>query len=104
MLLNGQRVAKHKTHVKKRCSEPVFNESFGFDLPSMIGSDGMAHIQSANQILNAISFEVQVLNHNGVTRNEQIGHCFIGRDSKHWEAVQSQPNQQIAEWHRVQSQ
>jgi hypothetical protein len=101
--LNGQRIAKHKTHVKKRCNEPVFNESFSFDLPSMVGNGYSRLLQSSSQILNAISFEVQILNHNGVTRNELIGHCVIENSSKHWEAVREQPGQQIAEWHRIHS-
>jgi hypothetical protein len=98
MLLNGQRVAKHKTHVKKRSIEPIFNESFAFDLPSMIGDSKM---RSGDQLLDTISFEIQVLNHNGVTRNELVGHCLIGKDSKHWQAVREQPGQQVVEWHRV---
>jgi len=31
---NGQRIAKKKTHIKKRTLNPVFNESFIFDLPT----------------------------------------------------------------------
>jgi len=104
MLLNGQRVAKHKTHVKRRTVEPVFNESFGFDLPSMI-HDGTSRFHSPEQILNTISFEVQVLNHNGVTRNELIGQTMVGGvNCKHWQAVREQPGQQVAEWHRIHSQ
>jgi hypothetical protein len=95
MLLNGQRVAKHKTHVKRRTVEPVFNESFGFDLPSMI-HDGTSRFHSPEQILNTISFEVQVLNHNGVTRNELIGQTMVGGvNCKHWQAVREQPGQQV---------
>jgi hypothetical protein len=104
MLLKGQRVAKHKTHVKKRSTEPVYNESFSFDLPSTINSDSTARLQSINKILEQISFEVQVLNHNGVTRNELIGSCVIGVDSQHWTAAREQPGNQVAEWHRIQSQ
>ena len=33
LLYNGQRIAKKKTHVKKRTLNPVFNESFLFDVP-----------------------------------------------------------------------
>lgn len=33
LLYNGQRIAKKKTHVKKRTLSPVFNESFAFDIP-----------------------------------------------------------------------
>ena len=34
MMYNGQKLAKKKTHVKKRTLTPVYNESFVFDLPS----------------------------------------------------------------------
>ena len=34
LIVNGQRVAKKKTHVKKRTLNPVFNESFVFELPA----------------------------------------------------------------------
>lgn len=34
LLCNGQRIAKKKTHVKKRTLNPVFNESFAFDIPT----------------------------------------------------------------------
>lgn len=98
MLLNGQRVSKHKTHVKRRTIEPVFNESFGFDLPSIV-NDGTARLHSPEQILDTISFEVQVLNHNGVTRNELIGHTLIGGvNCKHWQAIREQPGQQVDFW------
>ncbi len=47
MLVNGQKVAKKKTHVKKRTLAPVYNESFLFDLPA--GQDPA--------VLEQVSFE-----------------------------------------------
>ena len=55
---NGQRVAKKKTHVKKRTLNPVFNESFVFDLP----------VNALN--LENISLEFLVLDWDRVTKNE----------------------------------
>lgn len=55
---NGQRVAKKKTHVKKRTLNPVFNESFVFDLPPAATS------------LDNISLEFLVLDWDRVTKNE----------------------------------
>lgn len=34
LLMDGKRIAKKKTHVKKRTLSPVFNESFAFDIPT----------------------------------------------------------------------
>ena len=57
MLYNGQRIAKKKTHVKKRTLNPVFNESFLFDVPY-------------NEGLQNISLEFLVLDWDRMTKNE----------------------------------
>ncbi|KAI6178659.1 hypothetical protein M3Y98_00524500 [Aphelenchoides besseyi] len=97
LLLNGQRVAKHKTHVKKGTTEPVFNESFSFDLPMTLGG---ARLRSPEEILEAVSFDLQLLNYGGVTRNELVGNCVIGNESKHLREV-IDGKQQVAEWYRI---
>lgn len=58
LLYNGQRVAKKKTHVKKRTLNPVFNESFVFEIPN--GADSLANI----------SLEFLLLDWDRVTKNE----------------------------------
>ena len=62
---NGQRVAKKKTHVKKRTLNPVFNESFVFDLPA----------NATN--LDDISLEFLVLDWDRVTKNEVPISCLF---------------------------
>nr|XP_027231504.1 synaptotagmin-7-like [Penaeus vannamei] len=66
LLYNGQRVAKKKTHVKKRTLNPVFNESFVFDLPA-----GVVGLES-------ISLEFLLLDWDRVTKNEVIGRLELG--------------------------
>ena len=95
MLYNGQRVAKKKTHVKRRSLNPVFNESFLFDVPSG-GS------------LQNISLEFLLLDWDRMTKNEIIGKVEIGARptltngaSLHWRHVMASPRKQIAEWHRL---
>lgn len=56
LLYNGQRIAKKKTHVKKRTLSPVFNESFVFDIPA--GGEALA------------SLEFLLLDWDRVTKNE----------------------------------
>ena len=58
LLFNGQRIAKKKTHVKKRTLNPVFNESFVFELPHM------------EEGLKNISLEFMLLDWDRVTKNE----------------------------------
>ena len=62
LLYNGQRIAKKKTHVKKRTLSPVFNESFVFDIPA--GGEG----------LDNVSLEFLLLDWDRVTKNEV---CFF---------------------------
>ncbi|XP_032791988.2 synaptotagmin-4 isoform X2 [Daphnia magna] len=92
---NGQRVAKKKTHVKKRTLNPVFNESFVFDLPAGATS------------LDSISLEFLVLDWDRVTKNEEIGRLELGGTKSsgtalhHWNEVINSPRRQIAEWHKL---
>uniref|UniRef100_A0A7E4VKQ3 C2 domain-containing protein n=1 Tax=Panagrellus redivivus TaxID=6233 RepID=A0A7E4VKQ3_PANRE len=91
MLYNGQRMARHKTHVKKKATDPVFNESFAFELPA-------GH---TTHDLDKISFEVLVLNKDGVTRNELIGQVHLDCGAEQWVSCRAQPGKQVAEWHRI---
>ncbi len=64
LLFNNQRIAKKKTHVKKRTLNPVFNESFVFDLPK--SEDGLASVQ----------LEFMLLDWDRVTKNE-VSKCRL---------------------------
>ncbi|XP_052793933.1 synaptotagmin-11-like isoform X2 [Mya arenaria] len=94
LLYNGQRIAKKKTHVKKRTLNPVFNESFLFDVPY-------------NEGLQNISLEFLVLDWDRMTKNEVVGRLEIGcrslggPESHHWNEVINCPRKQIAEWHKL---
>lgn len=63
---NGQRIAKKKTHVKKRTLSPVFNESFVFDIPAGGGGGG------GDAGLDSVSLEFLLLDWDRVTKNEVI--------------------------------
>ena len=69
LLFNGQRIAKKKTHVKKRTLNPVFNESFVFDLPQVDDAEGLENV----------SLEFMILDWDRVTKNEvrSNGTCFL---------------------------
>ena len=58
LLHKDQRISKKKTHVKKRTLNPVFNESFVFDLPRT--DNGLADVQ----------LEFALLDWDRVTKNE----------------------------------
>lgn len=93
LLYNGQRIAKKKTHVKKRTLNPVFNESFLFDVP-------------CNEGLHNLSLEFLLLDWDRMTKNEVVGRLEIsnktmGPESHHWNEVMNCPRKQIAEWHKL---
>merc|ERR1711953_1119252 len=96
LLYNDQRIAKKKTHVKKRTLNPVFNESFVFELP---------HLEEG---LKNISLEFMLLDWDRVTKNEVIGRLELGGEKcqgtalHHWNEVLASPRRQIAEWHKLQ--
>ncbi|XP_018323176.1 synaptotagmin-11 [Agrilus planipennis] len=95
LLYNGQRIAKKKTHVKKRTLSPVFNESFVFDIPS------------GGEELTNVSLEFLLLDWDRVTKNEVIGRLELGGPKctgsalHHWNEVCNSPRRQIADWHKL---
>ncbi|XP_059486705.1 synaptotagmin-11 [Neocloeon triangulifer] len=95
LLFNNQRIAKKKTHVKKRTLNPVFNESFVFDIPQ--GAEG----------LDSVSLDFMLLDWDRVTKNEVIGRLELGSTKStgtalhHWNEVCNAPRRQIAEWHKL---
>ncbi|XP_072938143.1 synaptotagmin-4 isoform X2 [Epargyreus clarus] len=95
LLYNGQRIAKKKTHVKKRTLNPVFNESFVFEVPAAPAAT-----------LDHVSLELLVLDWDRVTKNEVIGRLELGAEGAgsarhHWREVQAAPRRQIADWHKL---
>lgn len=69
LLYKGQRVAKKKTHVKKRTLNPVYNESFVFEVPA--------------DNLDNVSLELLLLDWDRVTKNE------VGGGSNNTECLKS---------------
>ncbi|XP_067145224.1 synaptotagmin-4-like [Centruroides vittatus] len=93
LLYNNQRIAKKKTHVKKRTVNPVFNESFLFEVPF---NEGLSHV----------GLEFLLLDWDRVTKNEVIGRLEMGRGASgsaldHWLEACSSPRRQIAQWHKL---
>ncbi|XP_012255952.2 synaptotagmin-4 isoform X2 [Athalia rosae] len=95
LLYNSQRIAKKKTHIKKRTLSPVFNESFVFEIPN--GGDGLANV----------CLQFLLLDWDRVTKNEVIGRLELGSPKSqgsalsHWNDIRSSPRRQIADWHKL---
>ncbi|XP_076157035.1 synaptotagmin-11a [Alosa pseudoharengus] len=88
-----KRIAKKKTHVKKCTLNPVFNESFIYDVPAELMPD--------------LSVEFLVIDFDRTTKNEMVGRVVLGGQSPaptgvtHWREVCDNPRRQIAKWHNL---
>ncbi|XP_066530646.1 synaptotagmin-11a [Hoplias malabaricus] len=88
-----RRIAKKKTHVKKCTLNPVFNESFVYDVPAELMPD--------------ISIEFLLIHFERTTKNEVVGRLVLGGQSPtpsgvtHWREVCDNPRRQIAKWHNL---
>ena len=85
-----EKVEKKKTAIKMRTLNPVYNESFIFEIPW-------------DKIREA-ALEVICMDFDKVGRNEMIGKVLLGSKSgplenRHWNDMISKPRQQIAQWH-----
>ncbi|XP_078393352.1 synaptotagmin-11-like [Cetorhinus maximus] len=88
-----RRVAKKKTHVKKCTLNPVFNESFAFDIGA--------------ETLRDVSLELLVIDFDRTTKNEVVGGTVLGNGSssssgvQHWQEICENPRRQVAKWHTL---
>ncbi|XP_062865568.1 synaptotagmin-11a [Trichomycterus rosablanca] len=88
-----RRIAKKKTHVKKCTLEPVFNESFVYDVPAELMVD--------------VSVEFLLIDFDRTAKNAVVGRLVLGGQSPtpsgvtHWREVCDNPRRQIAKWHNL---
>ncbi|XP_029437224.1 synaptotagmin-11 isoform X2 [Rhinatrema bivittatum] len=88
-----KRIAKKKTHVKKCTLNPLFNESFIYDIPVDLLAD--------------ISIEFLVIDFDRTTKNQVVGRLVLGAHSittsgaEHWREVCNNPRKLIAKWHSL---
>ncbi|XP_052242668.1 synaptotagmin-7-like isoform X3 [Dreissena polymorpha] len=85
-----ERVEKKKTTIKMRTLNPVYNESFMFEI-------------QWDKIREA-SIEVTCMDYDKLGRNEMIGKVLLGSKSgpletRHWNDMISKPRQPVAQWH-----
>uniref|UniRef100_A0A3P8T869 Synaptotagmin-7 n=1 Tax=Amphiprion percula TaxID=161767 RepID=A0A3P8T869_AMPPE len=92
LMHKDKRVEKKKTVVMKRCLNPVFNESFPFDVP--------AHVLRETTII------ITVMDKDRLSRNDVIGKIYLSWKSgpaevKHWKDMMGHPRAAVAQWHAL---
>nr|AAO83847.1 synaptotagmin I [Lymnaea stagnalis] len=93
LMLNGKRVKKKKTTIKKCTLNPYYNESFTFEVP-------FEQIQKVTLIVTVVDYD-------RIGTSEPIGRCVLGCNSsgtelRHWSDMLANPRRPIAQWHTLQ--
>ncbi|KAL3313646.1 Synaptotagmin-4 [Cichlidogyrus casuarinus] len=94
LYLGDELIGKKKSHVQRHTSNPIYNETFTFDLPQ-------------GEELSFMRLEVSVIDYDRVTKSETLGKVIVGLDSAseiartHWTQVIKNPCKQLAEWHNL---
>ncbi|XP_067090268.1 synaptotagmin-7 [Osmerus mordax] len=92
LMHKDKRVEKKKTVTMKRCLNPIFNESFPFDVP--------AHVLRETTII------ITVMDKDRLSRNDVIGKIYLSWKSgpaevKHWKDMMGRPRTNVAQWHAL---
>ncbi|XP_056382790.1 synaptotagmin-7 isoform X3 [Hyla sarda] len=92
LMYKDKRVEKKKTVVMKRCLNPIFNESFIFDVPT--------------EKLRETTIIITVMDKDRLSRNDVIGKIYLSWKSgpgevKHWKDMISHPRTAVAQWHQL---
>ncbi|XP_059057115.1 synaptotagmin-7 isoform X1 [Achroia grisella] len=89
-----KRIEKRKTAIFKCTLNPVFNDSFSFNVPW--------------EKIRECSLDVQVMDFDNIGRNELIGRILLAgkngsgaTETKHWQDMITKPRQTIVQWHRL---
>nr|CAD7425349.1 unnamed protein product [Timema monikensis] len=89
-----KRIEKRKTPIFKCTLNPVFNETFSFNVPW--------------EKIRECSLDVMVMDFDNIGRNELIGRILLAgkngsgaTETKHWQDMITKPRQTIVQWHRL---
>lgn len=87
-MVDGKKVKRKKTSVRRGSISPVWNEALAFNVPA--------------EVLPKVTLEVTVLDHDLIGHGEMLGRCFIGgtgEDRGHWKDMLSNQRKSVAMWH-----
>jgi synaptotagmin-1 len=91
--MNGKRLKKKKTSIKKCTLNPYYNESFSFEVPF--------------EQIQKVQLAVTVLDYDRMGANDMIGRIVLGCNAtgaelRHWMDMLASPRRPIAQWHTLQ--
>lgn len=92
LMMNGKRLKKKKTSIKKCTLNPYYNESFTFEVP-------FEQIQKVTLVTTVVDYD-------RIGTSEPIGKVVLGCNAsgtelRHWMDMLASPRRPIAQWHSL---
>lgn len=93
LMMNGKRIKKKKTSIKKCTLNPYYNESFTFEVPF--------------EQIQKVSLVVTVVDYDRIGSSDAIGKVILGcsapsgTELRHWMDMLASPRRPIAQWHTL---
>ncbi|UJR21399.1 hypothetical protein I4U23_024489 [Adineta vaga] len=92
LMMNGKRLKKKKTSIKKCTLNPYYNESFTFEVPF--------------EQIQKVQLVVTVVDYDRIGTSEPIGKVVLGCNAtgtelRHWSDMLASPRRPIAQWHSL---
>ena len=92
LMMNGKRIKKKKTSIKKCTLNPYYNESFTFEVP-------FEQIQKVQLVITVVDYD-------RIGTSEPIGKVVMGANAsgtelRHWTDMLASPRRPIAQWHSL---
>jgi synaptotagmin-1 len=92
LMMNGKRIKKKKTSIKKCTLNPYYNESFTFEVP-------FEQIQKVILVITVVDYD-------RIGTSEPIGKVVLGcnvngTELRHWMDMLASPRRPIAQWHSL---
>jgi synaptotagmin-1 len=93
LLMNGKRIKKKKSTIKKCTLNPYYNESFTFEV--------------AFEQIQKVALDIVVVDYDRIGTSDPIGHVMLGCNAtgaelRHWSDMLANPRRPIAQWHTLQ--
>ncbi|XP_022255062.1 synaptotagmin-1-like isoform X2 [Limulus polyphemus] len=92
LMMNGKRIKKKKTSIKKCTLNPYYNESFTFEVPF--------------EQIQKVQLMVTVVDYDRIGTSDPIGNVLLGCNAtgtelRHWMDMLASPRRPIAQWHSL---